>query len=222
MAWQVGLVLDTETEVEPLLGMMPVWAVGTPERKANAQELRKAWESHWSPESGLTLWSNSSARNTVESLPGDIFTVEEHHPYMACLRLFGIAESELLIAAMTEIGYHRLTGTSFPGLGFGRSIENLSNVREIALDAADWSSRDDFYSAFFQAVGAPAWHGRNFDALVDSIQTGSVNQIEVPYKIVVQNSDSKNPEIRGIVGDFADLVRHMQANGCPVSLTVDA
>lgn len=42
---------------------------------------------------------------------------------------------------------------------------------------------------FFQVVGAPAWHGRNFNALRDSIETGQINAVEVPYRIVIKNFD---------------------------------
>jgi RNAse (barnase) inhibitor barstar len=222
MAWQVAIVLDAETDVESLLGMMPVWAVTTPDRNANAKKDRESWDSLWFPEPGLTLWSNSFDKNNLDSLPRDISTVEEHHPYVACLRIFGLAASERLIAVMTELGYLLLPGAPFPSLDFGRSVDDFPDVCQIVLDATDWSSRDDFYSAFFQAVGAPTWHGRNFNALVDSIQTGRINQVEVPYQILVQNSVGKNPEIQEILSNFVDLVHEMQANGCPVSLSIEA
>ena len=38
-------------------------------------------------------------------------------------------------------------------------------MRELALDGADWLTRDDVYDAFFRAVGGPEWHGRNFDGV---------------------------------------------------------
>jgi len=53
-------------------------------------------------------------------------------------------------------------------------------LNEITLDAAGWQSADDVYSAFFHAVGAPPWHGRNLDALRDSIGAGHINVIAPP------------------------------------------
>src|ERR1700758_165329 len=47
-------------------------------------------------------------------------------------------------------------------------------MRELILNGADWATRDDVYDAFFRAVGAPEWHGRNLDALADSIRGGSI------------------------------------------------
>jgi RNAse (barnase) inhibitor barstar len=62
-------------------------------------------------------------------------------------------------------------------------------MKELILNGASWRTRDNVYDAFFQAVGAPEWHGRNIDALRDSIATGSINAVEVPYRLVI-------PELR--------------------------
>ena len=45
----------------------------------------------------------------------------------------------------------------------------------LLLDGARWKTADDFYNAFLEAVGAPPWHGRNFNALRDSIAGGDIN-----------------------------------------------
>jgi RNAse (barnase) inhibitor barstar len=58
-------------------------------------------------------------------------------------------------------------------------------MRELILNGAEWKTRDDVYDSFFRLVGAPEWHGRNFDALRDSIATGSINAVEVPYRLVI-------------------------------------
>ena len=42
-------------------------------------------------------------------------------------------------------------------------------------------------------VGAPDWHGRNFDALRDNIAAGSINAVEVPYRLVIKNYDKIAP-----------------------------
>ena len=40
-------------------------------------------------------------------------------------------------------------------------------MRTIALDGGRWSSLDDLYDQLLTALGAPDWHGRNADALLD-------------------------------------------------------
>ena len=94
-------------------------------------------------------------------------------------------------------------------------------MRELALDGADWLTRDDVYDAFFRAVGGPEWHGRNFDALRDSISAGSINQLEVPYRIVIKNYDKISGEAKGMADDFVDLIYELAAEGCPVEVRVE-
>jgi hypothetical protein len=61
-------------------------------------------------------------------------------------------------------------------------------MRVINLDALGWKSTDDFYDAILAALEAPHWHGRNVNALVDSMWGGSINGIEPPYKIWIINT----------------------------------
>ncbi len=61
----------------------------------------------------------------------------------------------------------------------------------------DGLGNDDFYDAFFAAVGAPIWHGRNRDALNDSISTGGINEVEIPYRLEVVNGAKKLVKMRG-------------------------
>jgi RNAse (barnase) inhibitor barstar len=87
---------------------------------------------------------------------------------------------------------------------------------------SDWYWAQDFYSAFFLAVGAPEWHGRNLDALNDSIAGGGINKIEVPYRIVIRNAPHENEMAKQVLNEFAGLFRHLQSAGCPVSFLVEA
>lgn len=76
-------------------------------------------------------------------------------------------------------------------------------MRELILDASAWRTADDVYNSFFK-VGAPEWHGRNFKALHDSIETGNINAIEVPYRLIVRNSDSIGEDAQAMTRDFVD------------------
>jgi RNAse (barnase) inhibitor barstar len=94
-------------------------------------------------------------------------------------------------------------------------------MRELVLDGANWNTKDDVYDAFFQAVGAPEWHGRNFDALIDSIETGSINTVEVPYRLVIKNYDLVGIGARQMTNDLVDLIREIAGRGCPVEIRVE-
>lgn len=94
-------------------------------------------------------------------------------------------------------------------------------MRTVVLDATGWQTKDDFYNAFFRAVGAPEWHGRNFDALNDSIAGGLINAVEVPYTIVVKNSQMANGEARKILQDFRDLIEELAQGNCEVAIRLE-
>ncbi len=94
-------------------------------------------------------------------------------------------------------------------------------MKELVLDGSTWRTHDDVYEAFFKAVGAPEWHGRNFNALIDSIETGGINGIEVPYKLIIKHSDSIGEGARKMASDFADLIHEIAARGCPVEIAVE-
>lgn len=71
----------------------------------------------------------------------------------------------------------------------------------IRLDGSGWRSPDDFYSALFPQLGAPAWHGRNLDALEESLGDGDINQVGPPFQVVVENAP----------GDMSDFLYEVAA-----------
>jgi RNAse (barnase) inhibitor barstar len=94
-------------------------------------------------------------------------------------------------------------------------------MKEVFMDGRNWKDKDDVYDSFFQAVGAPSWHGRNFDALNDSIGAGAINRIEVPYRLVIQNYDLIQEGARKMIGDFIALIHELKDRGCEVDVRVE-
>lgn len=94
-------------------------------------------------------------------------------------------------------------------------------MQEIVMDAENWRVPDDVYDAFFQAVGAPNWHGRNFNALRDSIAVGHVNKIDVPYLIKIKHYAAIGSEAIGMARDFVNFIRELHASGSPVDIEVE-
>jgi len=78
----------------------------------------------------------------------------------------------------------------------------------IILDASSWKNDDDFYTSFFKAVQAPSWHGRNLDALNDSVVTGGINKIPGPYSLVIINYASLSDAPRAMVDRFVKFFRN--------------
>lgn len=62
-------------------------------------------------------------------------------------------------------------------------------MKTIEIDGRQWRDPLDFYKGLLAALRAPDWHGRNINALIDSIIVGSINEIEPPYRIRVTGLD---------------------------------
>ena len=60
-------------------------------------------------------------------------------------------------------------------------------MRTIELDATRWWKVTDFYDDLLNALEAPEWHGRNLNALYDSIIWGDINGVEPPYTVRIRN-----------------------------------
>jgi hypothetical protein len=58
--------------------------------------------------------------------------------------------------------------TEAEGVLWGWAVEKTGMTR-LPLNGAACQTRDDFYDALFDVLGAPNWHGRIFNVLRDSI-----------------------------------------------------
>jgi RNAse (barnase) inhibitor barstar len=69
-------------------------------------------------------------------------------------------------------------------------------MREINLDATNWVTVHDFYDALLSVLGAPDEHGRNINALIDSMVWGGINKIDPPYSIHIRGIGKLPKEVR--------------------------
>ena len=74
------------------------------------------------------------------------------------------------------------------------------------LDASEWRGFRDFYDALFVAIGAPEWHGRSVDALVDSMIWGGINSLEPPYTVRICGITTTTEEVRDAVTEAQHYV----------------
>jgi RNAse (barnase) inhibitor barstar len=95
-------------------------------------------------------------------------------------------------------------------------------MQDLVMDAAEWQSVDDMYLSFFRAVGAPDWHGKNFDALRDSIAGGDINRIETPYRLVFANYRLVKSVVKRVSDDFIQLIHELATEeGVAVEIRVE-
>ena len=69
--------------------------------------------------------------------------------------------------------------------------------------------------------GAPSWHGRNFNALRDSIAGGRINKIEAPYLIRLKNYSSIGSGAKSMATEFIELIKQLRESGSPVDIKVE-
>lgn len=82
-------------------------------------------------------------------------------------------------------------------------------MRTIELDATKWKNIIDFYDALLAAIGAPEWHGKSPDALIDSMIWGGINAVEPPYRIRISGAAALPKEVR----DRIELIRQVLVEG---------
>jgi RNAse (barnase) inhibitor barstar len=98
----------------------------------------------------------------------------------------------------------------------------MDPVRRIVLDATRWRARDDFWEALLSALEAPEWHGRNLDALWDTLTEGAkydlgpdpasyINGVQPPFQVDVRNVDKASKEVHDLLAAVAELFEQANA-----------
>ena len=87
----------------------------------------------------------------------------------------------------------------------------------IRLDASQWRRPDDFYAALLPQLGAPPWHGRNLDALFDSL-SGGINFLEPPFSVEVEGTGELSGHMAAFLTEVAAIFDDAREGGAEVSL----
>jgi RNAse (barnase) inhibitor barstar len=89
---------------------------------------------------------------------------------------------------------------------------------KVLLDGRSWVNSDDFYEALLAALGAPGWHGRNLDALDETLRSGDTNDLNPPLDIAISGMESMGVEARTTVHRFKELVNDLRATNIDIKL----
>ncbi len=95
-------------------------------------------------------------------------------------------------------------------------------LMEIALDGRGWETELDLIEAVIEGVDGPFWHGRNYNALYDSLVVGSINGIDPPYDFVIKPPAHPTPEVAEGISYFLSRIAEWRAEGAEVSARVEA
>jgi RNAse (barnase) inhibitor barstar len=89
-------------------------------------------------------------------------------------------------------------------------------VTLLSIDASKWQSANDVFGALLVALGAPHWHGRNLDALNDSLRGGDLNAINPPFTIKVTHLEDANALARVTAWRIRHLFIELAQDGVPL------
>ncbi len=90
----------------------------------------------------------------------------------------------------------------------------------IVIDGHDWETELDLIEAIIKGVDGPFWHGRNYNALYDSLVIGSVNGIDPPYDFVIRPPANPTPELAAAISYFLATIEEWRTEGAGVSARV--
>ncbi|MBC9878971.1 barstar family protein [Bradyrhizobium sp. INPA01-394B] len=81
-------------------------------------------------------------------------------------------------------------------------------MRIIELNASSWRTWRDFYDALLAALGAPEGHGRNLNALIDSMVWAGMNAVEAPYTFRISGGEELS---RDMIAEIDEISRAIAA-----------
>ena len=84
---------------------------------------------------------------------------------------------------------------------------------KIFIDWAKIESPADFYTTFLPQIEAPDWHGRNLDALHDSMVNGSINGIEPPFCVINTNVDQMGEDLQSFFQSVLGILEEARKEG---------
>ena len=77
-------------------------------------------------------------------------------------------------------------------------------MKLIQLDASAWITPMDSLLALLQQLGAPDWHGRNLNALYDSL-LGGINKVEPPFRVLIAGTADLKPDLEIFLNEMTEI-----------------
>ena len=197
---------------------MPVWVVDSPTIRKRIEEIRAVSEG--SPISEFTIFNSSNFVADPIDLTLLLQVLAAHYPFLTRLNVMGTEGSSALLENLEQSGYNCAKQMWPDTTAFKRPLPRELDVPKLTLHAKDWKTPNDVFDSLFAVLKSPVWHGRNFNALNDSIVTGDINSVEVPYQLVVRDLDHSSMEAQTFANELVHLIGEFEDWGCPVSMKI--
>ena len=69
-------------------------------------------------------------------------------------------------------------------------------MKNLIVDIASAKTREDIFVLLLKAMDAPTWHGKNLDAIDESVAHGGNDTIEPPYSVTFINAARLSSDLR--------------------------
>jgi len=79
-------------------------------------------------------------------------------------------------------------------------------IPEIKIDWREINTLDEFYRVIFKQIDPPNWHGKNLNALNDSLVTGDICKSGPPFNFVILNKEMVNDKLKDTATAFQEIV----------------
>ena len=82
-------------------------------------------------------------------------------------------------------------------------------MKTLKIDVSDCMTTDDVYRRLLAILDAPDWHGRNLDALWDSI-TSDINGLLPPYSIEIAGGEDAPEPVSALLSRIQAMFKEAQ------------
>jgi RNAse (barnase) inhibitor barstar len=93
-------------------------------------------------------------------------------------------------------------------------------MKILELDLSKLTSVEDAFEELMMVLEAPEWHGRNLNALRDSVTGNDLNGARAPFEIRLRGRASE--EVRQLLGMVEDIFKEARQYGVDVRLSPSA
>jgi RNAse (barnase) inhibitor barstar len=94
-------------------------------------------------------------------------------------------------------------------------------MREMTFDVSAFSSTQDFYALLLAGLGAPACHGKNLDALWDTISSDDINDVRAPFAVRFINVQNAQSELKSLVEKIREIFVEARMDGVDVACLIE-
>jgi RNAse (barnase) inhibitor barstar len=93
-------------------------------------------------------------------------------------------------------------------------------MKILELDASELTTTDNAFEGLMRVLEAPEWHGRNLNALRDSIMGDDLNGVRAPFEIRIKGQPSE--AVRQLLGVVEEIFEEARQHGVNVRLASSA